>query len=229
MSHNILIVEDESLVALDIASTLKKANYEVCAIANNYENAFHAVSIHRPDLILMDVYLDGHLDGIEAAKRLQLAMDSKIPIIFLTAYSDKNTLERAFQISPEGYLVKPFKREDLLTSVALALYKNSLTTQHDKMQESITLCEGYIFSPHKMQLENNGSIINMTKKESILFQLLLQNKGNFVDFSKIELEIWPDKAVSETTRRTLIHRLRSKVKCLDIKTFNSHGVMLNLE
>jgi len=113
----ILIVEDESLVALDIKSRLKKLGYTVCAIVSNGEEAINLAASNSPDLVLMDIHLKGSMNGIEAASEIYNRFD--IPVIYLTANADNDTFEKAKTTQPLGYLLKPFKEIDLKHTIEL--------------------------------------------------------------------------------------------------------------
>jgi DNA-binding NtrC family response regulator len=115
----IVVVEDESIVAIDIAARLERLGYEVAGTARDAATAMSLCDEHRPDLVLMDVRLEGDDDGIEVAERLRAAFD--IPVVFLTAYADPATLERARRAAPLGYIVKPFDQRDIEVTVQTAL------------------------------------------------------------------------------------------------------------
>lgn len=117
----ILVVEDESIIALNIKKKLKSFGYTVPAMATTGEEAIKMAEITFPDLILMDVRLKGEMDGIQTAAEIRKSFD--IPIIFLTAYSDDKVLERAKKTEPYGYIVKPFKAHDLKSNIEVALYR----------------------------------------------------------------------------------------------------------
>jgi two-component system cell cycle sensor histidine kinase/response regulator CckA len=117
----ILVVEDESIVALDIKSGLESLGYEVVALVSNGEDAIQKAVDLQPDLVLMDIQLKGEMDGIEAAQHIQTQLD--IPVIYLTAYTDQVTLKRAKITEPFGYLLKPFEERELHTNIEMALYK----------------------------------------------------------------------------------------------------------
>lgn len=120
----VLIVEDENIVAKDIQNSLKKLGYLVPAIVSTGEKAIEEAQESRPDLILMDIMLKGDMTGVEAANIIKERFD--IPVIFLTAYADENTVNKAKISEPYGYIIKPFKDNDLQTTIEMALYK------HDK-------------------------------------------------------------------------------------------------
>ncbi len=128
---NILIVEDEAIIASVISGALKKFDYAVVDILNSGEAAVAAALQKKPDLILMDIRLQGELDGIAAAEQIQKQLD--IPIIYLTAYADEPTLERAKKTRPYGYIPKPFQEIELKTTIEMALYKHEFEV---KLKES---------------------------------------------------------------------------------------------
>lgn len=117
----VLIVEDELVVAENIARNLSKQGYATVNIVDSGEEAIKQAQIMQPDVVLMDIMLQGEIDGIMAANILRKEM--QLPIIYMTAYVDDQTLERAKQTEPYGYLVKPFKPYDLKTAIEIALHK----------------------------------------------------------------------------------------------------------
>jgi len=118
---NILIVEDEAVVAMDIAQKLEELGYTIDAIADTGEEALIQAHSHIPDLVLMDINLKGKMDGIQTAEILRKIAFT--PIIYLTALTDRRTVERARDTEPEAYLVKPFKDSDLNIAIEVALHK----------------------------------------------------------------------------------------------------------
>jgi PAS domain S-box-containing protein len=119
--NKILIVEDESLVAMDMAHTLKRFGYEVAAIVDNGPDAIESVRKTLPDLVLMDILLKGSMDGVEAAGQIRLFSD--IPYIYITASTDMETLSRAKETYAYGYITKPYQDIEVFTAIETALYK----------------------------------------------------------------------------------------------------------
>ena len=130
MKAKVLIVEDESIVAQDLQFTLEDLGYDVPTIANSGESAIRNVTEHQPDLILMDIRIIGELDGINTAKIILQQFD--IPIVYLTAHADEETLSRAKVTTPYGYIIKPFEQNELLTTLEIALYKHQQEQQLKK-------------------------------------------------------------------------------------------------
>ncbi len=123
----IMIVEDERIVAMDIKSSLESLGYTVSAIASSGEAALKKVVETQPDLVLMDINLKGDMDGVQTAEQIRIHFS--IPVIYLTAYADSKTLERAMITEPFGYILKPFEDTELRVSIEMALYKHQKEKQ----------------------------------------------------------------------------------------------------
>src|SRR5512145_3127263 len=113
----ILIVEDEHIVAMGIKRMLKNLGYTVTGVASSGDDAISKAESTFPDLVLMDIMLKGDMDGVEAAKEIRERFD--VPVVYLTAYSDTNILERAKKTGPFGYIVKPFAEKDLYSNIEI--------------------------------------------------------------------------------------------------------------
>ena len=123
----ILVVEDERLVARDLQATLEDMGYQIPEITDTGELAIQKIAEIKPNLVLMDIRLAGEMDGIEAAEIIK--NNYHIPVIYITAHADENTLERAKLTEPYGYIVKPFDEQDLKTTIEIALYKHQIEQQ----------------------------------------------------------------------------------------------------
>jgi len=128
---NILVVEDESIIALDIKATLQALGFEVQAIASSGQEAIDKSRRFLPDLVLMDIHLRGEMDGIEAIQRIRSEVD--VPVIYLTAYADPGTVQRARETAPYGYLLKPFEQRELQIVIEMALHRHEMQR---KLRES---------------------------------------------------------------------------------------------
>ncbi len=127
----ILVVEDDHIIALELEDRLQVLGYAMCAVTSTGEDAINKAGELRPDLVLMDIRLRGAMDGVEAAAEIRSRFD--IPVVYLTAYADQNTLQRAKIAEPYGYIIKPFGPRDLQTAIEMALYKHRMET---KLKES---------------------------------------------------------------------------------------------
>jgi PAS domain S-box-containing protein len=130
---NILVVEDEIIVALDLKRCLQGMGYQVIQVVTTGEKAVKAAKNKRPDLVLMDIRLQGKMNGIEAAKAIHSQYD--VPVVYLTAYADDQTLRQATAAGPYGYLVKPFEARELKTTIEVALFKHKMEQELKESQE----------------------------------------------------------------------------------------------
>ena len=124
MRAKLLIVEDEGIVALNIQRRLEGLGYCIVASVSSGEEAIAAAEQMNPDLVLMDIKLEGGIDGIEAAAQIRSRF--QIPIVYLTAYTNEETFNRAKLTEPYGYILKPFEARDLATTIEVALYKHQM-------------------------------------------------------------------------------------------------------
>jgi len=138
----IMVVEDEAIVALDIQSKLEGKGYEVPAVVSSGEEAVQKAGETHPDMVLMDIQLEGEMDGVEAAT--QIRSHFEIPVVYLTAFSDEKTLQRAKISEPFGYLLKPFEEKKLHTTIEIALYKHQIEREKAHL-------EAQLYQAHKME------------------------------------------------------------------------------
>lgn len=125
----ILIVEDDYDTADFLNLLLSQNGYCVTNIVVSGEEAIETVLHSPPDLVLMDIKLEGHMDGIKACGQIKKSVD--VPVIFVSAYSDRETIDRALQSGPSGYIVKPFKRKPLITEIEKALKRTNLSLGYE--------------------------------------------------------------------------------------------------
>lgn len=136
IKERILVVEDEQIIAFVIQKRLMQFGYEISAIASSSDEAVKFARELKPDLILMDIHLQGKVDGIQTAEEIKSFSDA--PLIYLTAFSDAATLERAKLTQPAGFLVKPIDERELYTNVALALHKYKINKKLKESEERYT-------------------------------------------------------------------------------------------
>ena len=159
---NVFILEDENIVAKDIEQSLKKLGYNVVGIASSGEKVKELLTEGiAPDIFLMDIMIKGDMNGIEVAEFVK--ENYGLPVIFLTAYADENTLSKAKITEPYGYILKPFKEIDLHTTIEMALYKHQKTVEIKKELEVYSSLasetqngKDYIFVKNKSRLIKIG-------------------------------------------------------------------------
>lgn len=157
MKSRILIVEDESIVALDIQTRLESHGFEVVDICSTGSRAIETAKNEDPDLILMDINLKGSIDGVETASLIRREVDS--PIIFLTAFADEKTMKRARISDASGYILKPFRESELLVTIELAI-KRSVVRK--KIQENSNWLYGTLNNM-------NDAVITVSEENRVIF------------------------------------------------------------
>ena len=196
--EKILIVEDERIVAVDIKRTLIGCGYQVCGIVSNSQAAIEKAFSLSPDLILMDIMLGDGSDGIITAEKILEKKD--IPIIFLTAYADEETLQRARVINPFGYIIKPFEERELHATIEMAFYRhqmeNALIQSEQKYRSLVESMEEGISSVDEKE---NFTYANKATAEIFGFssakELIKYNLFNFLSDNEKE------KIKKETSKR----------------------------
>lgn len=220
----ILIVEDNPLTANDLKSALRKFHFEVTKVVSDCDSTLKSIEENHPDLIMMDIDLGKSKNGIEITKEIKKT--KKIPVLYLTAFSDEDTMEDAFATDPVGYLIKPFRREELKSTIMLALYKINKLELDSINQDYAYIGFGYYFDEQTKKLYYKSQHIKLGLKERKLIAALLDAKGELIKTDKLEQKIWVDKVPSSSSLRTLIYRLRMKLGCQIIEVSYSNGYKL---
>ena len=223
MSKNILIVEDETIIAIEIERYLSSLGYTILATCSTADDAYENAINHDVDLILMDIYLVDS-NGIDAALRIK--QEKNIPIIFVTANMDEATIEHAVSADPIAYLTKPFNRQELFAAIKIGMSKHGTVAQ--QRVGDMVLDHEFSFDTQSAQLICCSEKVHLNKKERQLLELFLQHKNILVSFMTMEYELWEDKPSSDSRRRTLISRLRAKLKHRFIETYSSEGYVFRV-
>ncbi|MEG4119105.1 ATP-binding protein [Microcoleus sp. N9_B4] len=199
----ILVVEDEVIVAQDIAGRLKKLGYAVTATVSSGEEAIQKALENPPDLVLMDIVLKGDMDGVTAAEKIRI--NRNVPTIFLTAYADAQTLQRAKLTDPFGYIIKPFQQNDLRVAIEIAMHRHEIET---KMRESLKAAEAVRESVEEKSHRQN-QYISMAAHE-------LRNPLNAILISAELLDLDRTRSSDESQVRTLrlVHSATQKMNQL---------------
>jgi len=157
MGIKIYIVEDEPLIAETIKTALVKEGYEVCGMTDNAKEALYDIDDCKPDIVLLDITIEGDIDGVSLAGKIQQKF--KIPYIFLTSLSDPETIDRVKKTNPYGYIIKPFNEAALRSNIELALHKH----QQENSSE-ITSTSSSFF------IKNKGELIKITKDDILYIE-----------------------------------------------------------
>lgn len=216
--QNVLIIEDNPIIAMDVKSIVDETDGFVGYIVSDMPSALKLADKRPIHLVISDIEIKGSADGIETAKMLQTLYLT--PVLFLTSYHDEVTLERAAQVDFSGYLLKPFNEDELIAGLRLCALKIKMR------QFPIEIGAEYRYDLKMQQLFYRDEPILLTAKEHQLFLLLLHSRGRIVPFAYIDDVVWCNQSVSDTSRRQLFHRLRAKVENLSFQSVKYGGYML---
>jgi two-component system, OmpR family, response regulator len=222
----VLIVEDETIVALELKKELERLDFEVTGIVFTQKKVMDSIQASRPDIILMDINLGKNEDGIEIAK--EIYQTYKIHILYLTAFSDDNTMQRAFDTNPIGYIVKPFKSEELKININLAMYKLNQTTDLVLHTDYVSIGENFYFDMENTHLYFKDKFVKLGKKEAFLLSILIEAKSSIVPSYYLEEIIWDGNQLSQSALRTLVYRLKGKLGNNIIEVTYGYGYKLKL-
>lgn len=208
----ILIVEDNIVVALDMKRSLEKKNFSISSIAKSFAKVKQNIAESRPDVAIVDINLGSKENGITIGKYLK---NKDIPIIYSTAYSDVDTITKALETDPVCYLIKPFNIEELKSNVILGVHKNS---KHRLSNPTLKINDSYEYDYRINELKYKQKIIVLSKTEKKLLKVLLEAQKEVVFFKDIEHEVWKNKPIKDSTLRTIVYRLRKKLPTNLIET-----------
>ncbi len=215
----VLYVEDEPQIRQMLKEVLEE-DFSVFDTAQNGVEGWKKFQENSYDCVITDIEME-QMDGLSLAQNIRQRSD--IPIILLTAYSEKERLFKAIDVGVNKYLVKPFTPEKLLETVC-EIFARKL-----EKESIIDLGRGFLYDGSNAAVMHEGEIINLTKKEKAFLDLLLKNRDHIVSFVEIEKNVWQEGEFSENALRTLVKRLRKKLYKELIANYSGLGYKINLQ
>ena len=204
----ILVVEDNGMTAMVIQKILKQMEFTDVLLASNYTRAIELYKSQKPHIVLLDIDLEAEKDGIDIAREVRKHDD--IPIIYLTADHDPQTIQRAALTLPGSYLSKPFSKEQL--KAALTLVWSIYCNQTDTCNTLYPLSLYHSYDQATGNLYEDGVPIHLTSKEKQLVNIFCHTKKTFLDTQSLSQLVWMgDEPASENALRNLIYRLHKKL------------------
>ncbi|WP_320033982.1 response regulator transcription factor [Halarcobacter sp.] len=215
----VLFVEDE----VNISKLLKDAISDYFfsfTIANNGEEGLEKYKKINPDFIITDIMMP-KLDGLDMTKEIRKENET-IPIIVLSAFSDKEKLLKAIDIGITKYFIKPFDPDELL---------EYLVTIASKLNKSRIIClnKHFTFDNNTNNLFEDEQLINITKREKSFINLLIKNKNNITSSDELKETLWENEEVTDERVRTFIKRLRKKTSKELIKNISGQGYLISVD
>lgn len=225
--YSILIVEDEYINAKFIEQIVTLKGHHVIEIVSNADHAIAAIKREKIDLVFMDINIDGPIDGIRCSSLLNQFY--QIPIIYMTAYGDTQTIDEACDTNMLGYIIKPFDTADVEAALAVALKMLLTLTNIPDIQTKSTCIEfenNYTYTFKTKTLTINNSHVELTKKEGSILHLFCLNINQNISYDLLLEYVWKDHAVTNSTIRDTISRLRRKAPLLQFENIASIGYRL---
>ena len=213
-NFNVLIVEDEPILAMAMEVKLRKIGLGISGIATSFNNAVLHVNNHYPDLAIIDINLNSSKTGIDVANYIW--KNFNIPIIYLTSYYNDKILNQAMEAEPYAYLIKPCKNEELKAAINTAIHKHQFFF---KNKHYLTPSENnYIYIDINIKFDKSVSELlvkdkpfKLTKNERKLFEILAKEPGKVISFNTIFNFIWREDVYDLSKLRSLIYRLKNKL------------------
>jgi DNA-binding response OmpR family regulator len=219
-TKKILVVEDECILAEYLKEFLMKEGYDIVDIVNSGDEAIRQANNLKPDLILMDIMLNGKMSGCEAAVEIH-QHNKEIKIIFLTAYAEEEMIEYAIDAEATAYLMKPYREHEILATIKL-LFAHSADVISKSDTEKIHLKNGYNFNLKQQRLFKENQEILLGKKPLKLIEILAKNRSVSVSNEQLCSYIWGEYK-NDRTLRSLIHRVRQLLDYDMIENVNGLG------
>jgi DNA-binding response OmpR family regulator len=227
LPKNIMIVEDEAITQRYLKDIL--AQYEINVIGC-FDNAVHvreALKTTSCDMILMDINIKGSMDGIQLVR--EILNTYTLPVVFITAYSDEETLEEVLELSPYGFIVKPFSSKEIYVTLKVA-YKRFLTDEERSYDADadkyIVINEQYTFSLQTSMLYYRNEIVKLNFKQNKFIEVLVENLNNTVPFEVLVPTIWGTDSIANSTLRTLVYTIRKITPDLPLHSYSKKGYYL---
>jgi DNA-binding response OmpR family regulator len=202
-SLTVLYAEDEEGIRRNIADSLSYYVKEVIEVSNGQE-AFEAYKEYQPDIILTDIHMP-ILDGIELVKQIRQE-DRYIPVIMITAHTDKKYLLEAVELKMEKYIVKPVDIDELFE-----VLKKCIEQLHINRQVILEVDEDYCYDYDKKELMYKSKPIILNKKEMTFLEFLISNQNRMVTYEELQEYVWADDVMTDSALRSLVRNLRKKL------------------
>lgn len=226
---SVLIVEDDVVTQQYLSEILVKCGINQVHCYDNAKDTMEALEVFTPDMIFMDININGAFDGIRLA---QTILDSvAIPIVFVTGYNDTEVLQEALKVSPYGYIVKPFTPSDIEAVLHIAykrfvVYEEALNQIRQEEQDVIVLGKIHSYSLKQSVLYCKGEPVRLNTKHKKLIDILANNINKTVSFETLISEIWQGKDIAASSLRTLVYMIRKQYPDLPIYSYSKLGYSL---
>ena len=229
LPNDIMIVEDEAITQRYLKESLEQHNVQISGCFDNAEDTIEALKNTSCNMILMDININGAMDGIQLARHI--LQTYTLPIVFISAYSDDDTLEEVLELSPYGFITKPFSSKEVVVTLQIA-YKRFLT--HEKnipdkkktVNELVVLNNEYSYNLKKKQLYFQNKIMKLNPNQNKFIEILAQQVNEAVPFDILISNIWGRDIISDSALRTLVYTIRKSAPNIPLHSYSKRGYYL---
>lgn len=225
--QNIVIVEDETITQRYLQDIFAQYDVTVSGCFDNAADVTEALKSIKCDMILMDINIKGPVDGIQLAKNILKKYD--LPIVFISAHNDDETFQEVLELSPYGFIEKPFSRKDIVFTLQLAYQRYLSHEKESKVEfanqprDYFILNEHYTYSHVLKMLYHDGQSVKLSSKQSKLLEILIQNINHIVSYDVLTSAIWGDDTVADSALRTLVYSMRKALPDLPLCSYSKKG------
>lgn len=230
--QNVVIVEDEKITQRYLQDIFVHYDVRVSGCFDNAADTTKALKHIECDMILMDIDIKGPVDGIQLAKNILKTYG--FPIVFITAHNDDETFQELLELSPYGFIEKPFSRKDIVFTLQLA-YQRYLSDQKESKaevangpREYLILNEHYAYSRALKMLYHDDQSVKLSGKQSKLLEVLIQNVNHTVGYDVLMSAIWGDDTVADSALRTLVYSMRKTLPDLPLLSYSKIGYSIEV-
>lgn len=220
---NVVIIEDEGLSALFLEEVIKDLHHNVVGVFDNSSTLFPFLEKHQVDLILMDININGPLDGIQTANIAHNKYPD-ISFVYITSYKDSETIKSAQAVKPLGYLIKPILEGDL---EAVMMVVDGCKKSSDRVAPTEIKLEKYSYDIESKILNRDNEAIFLSKNEKACIDALVSNIDIYISSEQLISTIWKDEENRLISLRELVYRLRKKLPNLPLKSTPNVGYILS--
>ncbi len=231
LPKHIILVEDEAITQRYIKNIFEQYSVEIVGCFDNASDLLKHFKNLEFDMILMDINIKGSIDGIQLSR--EILKSSNVPIVFISAHSDDDTIEELLELAPYGFIGKPFSAKELLATVRIA-YKRFLINdkQSDTLEKKLSIdndiiiTENYQYSIKMSELYKNGKLIKLNHKQRKILEIMVKNINHIIEYEQLVEYVWGSDDVADSSLRTLIYSLRKILPDLPIVSHSKIGYSL---
>ncbi len=228
LPSRVMLVEDEPISQNLVRTILEGLEIELVGCYDNAHDIREALPHHPCDLILMDINIKGPEDGIQCARSLLEHYD--IPIIFISAYNDSETLAEVMELSPYGFITKPFSAKDIEVAMGIGFKRfcvdQAAASEVPPSPTRIAITDTLLFDTETHMLYDQQAWVHLNKKQTKLIEMLVASRNRVVAYETLIQTIWPDGQVASSSLRTLVYSLRHLLPGLPIESHSKMGYLL---